>query len=848
MRYTLLIFLLFLSGTINAQHKNFAITAAPSWIVPYQPDLTKKPDPRDVSDGYYLLLLEEQDHAEKHAVYHHLIRQIVSEAGIQNGAEISVDYDPAYEKLNFHQIIIRRNGAVINKLQASRFKFLQQEEELSRFIYSGLYTAYFMLEDLRKGDQIEYAYTVEGTNPIFENKYSASFSLSASDPISNYYECLITAPSRDIRFKAFNHAELPASRMLNGMKIYEWKFSDQKPTEGRRNTPSWYDGFPFVQASEYKEWKEVVDWGCRINTIAAPGPALLSKIAELKKEAGDNKERYFQKAVRFVQDDIRYMGIEMGEYSHRPNTPDKVLSQRFGDCKDKALLLATLLNADGIPANMAYTDTDEKEYIENNLPAPDLFNHAIVYATLNGKGLWIDATFSYQRGNIKSLAIPDYGKALIIRPGNDSLSTVANEGHGMLHVVEAFTLPGYSNGKASLQVNTHYTSMYADDVRADLANSSLKQQETSYLNYYKKNYSGISMDSAMEVIDIDSINSLETVERYQLISPWKADSTNPGRIEFIVYAGILKSVLPAYPDEEKMDAPLKLRYPYKLDYTIKLEMPEDWTFEQPDLHIKNPYYNLDFRLVTNGKYITFHYNYETFQDNIPVKYLGTYSKDRDKIDDILSYSLYWNPDGVTATPAKPGSVNWLAVGLAIMAAAFFSYEALQFYKRPSLTLKEPLVSLPINGWLIILAVVTFIWPVMVLAKLGSSHVFDNNTWQTLGKKPNATGNLSVLQLIICVELIMDVFFIVYGLLLIVLFCKKRNSFPSAMINFLMINLVYIFIDAVVEYFVYKHDEFSKDAITNIILAIFWGIIWTSYLRRSAQVKETFIMPHDSEIS
>jgi hypothetical protein len=69
-----------------------------------------------------------------------------------------------------------------------------------------------------------------------------------------------------------------------------------------------------------------------------------------------------------------------------------------------------------------------------------------------------------------------------------------------------------------------------------------------------------------------------------------------------------------------------------------------------------------------------------------------------------------------------------------------------------------------------------------------------------------------------------------------------------MINFLMINLVYTFIDTVVVHFVYKHQEFSTDAITNIVRAIFWGIIWTSYLRSSEQVKETFIMPHDSEIS
>jgi hypothetical protein len=849
MRYILFILLL-ISGTINAQQKNFSITPAPSWLIPYHPDLEKKADPREVRDGYYALLFEEQDNAEQHAVYHHIIRQIVNEAGIQNGAEISVDYDPAYEKLHFHQIIIHRNGHVINKLQASRFKFLQQEEELSRFIYSGLYTAYFLMEDIRKGDQIEFAYTVEGNNPIFENKYSNSFYFATSDPIANYYECLITAPSRDIRFKSFNDAQLPKTQLLNGMKVYEWKITDLKPLDDKRNTPGWYNGYPFVQASEYKTWKEVVDWGCRINTIPAAGAALQARIAELKKESGEDKERYFQKAVRFVQDDIRYMGIEMGEYSHRPNTPDKILAQRFGDCKDKSLLLATLLNANGIPASMAYTNTDDKQYVENYLPAPDLFNHAIVYATFNGKGMWIDPTFSYQRGNITSLAIPDYKKALIITPSSTGLSTVANESHGMLRIVEAFTLPATNNGKGTLRVTSHYTGEFADNQRASMANSSAKDDERAYLDYYKKNYSGITIDSAMIVTDTDAINSFETVERYLISKPWEADSTKPGRITFNVYAGILRHILPAYADEGKMDAPLALRYPYKLDYTIRLEMPEDWTFEEPALHLKNPCYKLDFKLVTRGRFVILHYNFETFQDNIPATYLNTYISDRKKIDDILSYNLYWNSSSAVeedTTPVQPGSSNWLAIGLALIVAAVCAMEARRFYRRSHHPIHARLISHPINGWLVFIAIFTFLRPLILSFQFFGAGFFDNNTWQALGRLPNTTNNLSVLQLIFCVEVMGNVFFLVYSVLLVFLFYKKRDSFPIATVYFLLVNLVFVFADTMVAHFIHKQMAFDEGTLKDLLQAFIAGAIWTPYLLRSEQVKETFIMPHDSEL-
>lgn len=849
MRYPFLLFLFLLPVTIFAQHKNFAVTPVPSWVVPFHPDLEKKPDPRDVSDGYYVLLYEEQNNAEQHAVYHHRIRQIVSEAGIQNGAEISAVYDPVYEKLHFHQIIIRRNGQVINKLQPDRFKILQQEEELSRFIYSGLYNAYFILEDVRKGDQIEYSFTVEGNNPVFENKFSGSFYLGFPEPIVNYYQNIIISPSREIRFKPFNDAPLPGNQLLHGMKVYEWKFTDVKPIKGKKNIPSWYSSYPIIQVSEYKDWKEIIDWACHINATGPAGPALKAKIAELKKETGDNKELYLQKAIRFVQDDIRYMGIEMGEYSHRPNTPDKVLAQRYGDCKDKSLLLATLLNANGIPASMAYINTYRKQYTADYLPAPDLFNHAIVYTSFNGKGLWIDPTISYQRGKINLLTIPDYGKGLILSPGKEGFEVVSNAGSGSVKVIERFTLPYSKSGTGILKVTSVFTGDEADEIRNTLAISSQKEEEQSYLDYYQKIYGTLTADSAMEVTDVDSTNTLTTIEKYQLKQAWKDDSTNAGRLTFWSRAKMVQEVLPAYADENKQESPIDLRYPYKLDYTILLEMPEDWPLEEPDLHIKNPYYKFDFKVTTNGKFITLHYHYETFQDNIPVKYIATYIKERDQIDDVFAYRFYWSSqdDVEPEAPAPPSSLNWLAIGLALISAAFFCYPALDFYKKSLLPVQQPLRILPISSWLILLAISIYLMPLSSVIQFIKSGVFTNEYWQMLRKRPNVTGNFSVIQLILSIEVICNVFFIVYSVVLVFLFHKRRDTFPIAMIYFLIFNVVYAFTDALVYHFIYKQVEFSADHINAITHNFIVGAILTPYLLRSEQVKETFIMPYEEEI-
>jgi len=836
------------SAGANAQQKNFSITPAPAWLVPYQPDLKQVPDARDVSNGYYILLFEEQQHVEQSAVYHHMIRQIVSEAGIQNGAEITVDYDPVYEKLHFHKILIRRNGKVINQLQASKFKILQQEDDLSRFIYSGLYTAYFILEDVRKGDQIEFAYTIEGNNPIFEHKFTSLFYLAFSNPVVNFHKSIIASPNREIRFKTFNTAPMPDRQMVNGMQVYKWEMTNLPSMEAVDDTPTWFDNFPFVQATEYKDWQQVIQWGDRVNMVPAPGPALKAKITEFKREAGNNKEKYMLKAIRFVQDDIRYMGIEMGEYSHRPNTPDKILLQRFGDCKDKSLLLATLLKANGIYANMAYVDTYTRGHVVDYLPAPDLFNHAIVYAKLEGREYWIDPTISYQRGNLSMLTVPDYQQGLVIDPaGKNSFTPVTNTGKGKTIIHEHFLLPSDRKDKGSLTVTSIFTMQYADDQRDGLANSSRKDNENTFLNYYKNAYGSVTPDSPLQVTDIPDSNRIILKESYILQSPWKTDSTKDQRINFNMKANLLRDALPEYAEEDRKAAPLQLRYPFSLDYTITVEMPSAGPIDEEELHIRNDYYAIHFVPSVRNNVVTMHYTFETYQDHIPASFISTYIKERKRIDGFLGYYFYLDTDDGASGDGPSQGLNWLVIGLAIFFAAVFTQYALRFSKvslQPAGTYAYPP---QIGGWLVIMAIGVFISPLNIFNGLIKASIFSNNMWLQLDKSTNATHNVSILQLLLVTELASEIGMLIFSLLLVSLFYKKRDTFPKAMIVFLAFNFTFNLIDNLACNYIFEKKSWETDGVKQLVQSFIAAAIWIPYLIRSERVKETFVMPHEKEM-
>ena len=86
------------------------------------------------------------------------------------------------------------------------------------------------------------------------------------------------------------------------------------------------------------------------------------------------------KLIDYVQDDIRYMGIETGIGSIKPMPPEQVVKQRYGDCKDKSLLLVSLLKKAGIvKAYPVLLNTFLQHKIDRDFPSNEVSNHCYCY-------------------------------------------------------------------------------------------------------------------------------------------------------------------------------------------------------------------------------------------------------------------------------------------------------------------------------------------------------------------------------------------------------------------------------------------------------------------------------------
>jgi hypothetical protein len=592
---------------------------------------------REGEDGYFDIAFEQQVSLEQQSIYCRKVIKILTEAGIQNSSEISVSFDPSYQQLLFHSIRIIRGSTSIDHLNLSKFKTIQQEEDLSRHIYNGSLSAVLFLEDTRKGDVIEYSYTIKGFNPIFKGKYAAIYDMDFQVPLGSLYYKLIVPKGREITVKNRNTDVKPVIQEGDRETVYEWKLDLVKPIRLQDNIPSWFDPYSIVLISEYKNWKVVNDWAIDlfplINNVS---PALQKKIAEIRQQ-NNTPEKQILSALRFVQDDIRYMGIEMGVSSHKPGNPDKIFAQRFGDCKDKAYLLCTILNSLGIQASPVLINTVHKKAITEWLPASKAFDHLTVQVQLNDKKYWFDPTISFQRGAINFISYPDYQYGLVVHPATQNL--------------EKINISDMS-GRATLRVITNYTGSYADDVRNSFNNSSDYEMQKTFREYYAVYYKQITADSITHE-DNEATGTFITREYYTIEGLWELEN-NVKKVAFssFVIDGIVKR-----PKDLKSEMPFSLTWPAKYREEIEINLPEDWSAEQTSETIITGDVSMSARFSHDGRQtIYLEYNYENMKDHVSANDIKEYSDALEKRSNEFSYVLSYSVDG-TPLASAPATKN-----------------------------------------------------------------------------------------------------------------------------------------------------------------------------------------------
>ena len=206
------------------------------------------------------------------------------------------------------------------------------------------------------------------------------------DPVRESHYSLQLPPGWEYKASWLFHPEVKPTE--GGGNVSQWVVSDVKGIRYEPDMPPWrgvagqmvVSFFPAGGISgnnEFANWQHMGSWleslysgqmdasepiKQEVNALAAGKTTTLAKM---------------QAIAGFVQHDIRYVAIELGIGGWQPHAAPDVFSHRYGDCKDKATLMRTMLRQIGVDSYQVSINT-ERGAVTRETPAHNEFNHVIL--------------------------------------------------------------------------------------------------------------------------------------------------------------------------------------------------------------------------------------------------------------------------------------------------------------------------------------------------------------------------------------------------------------------------------------------------------------------------------------
>lgn len=195
---------------------------------------------------------------------------------------------------------------------------------------------------------------------------------------------------------------------------------------------------------------------------------------------------------QFMQDRVRYVGVQLGIGGWQPFSAEYVETNRYGDCKALSNYMGAMLNAVGIESYPVLIYSGKPYYeVEERFPTT-AFNHMILYVP--GQDMYLECTSNYAPTGYLSESTRNRHVLHITPEGGKLARTPAMEptDHGHLRRQD---LTIAEDGTAQLTINTHYFGADQEVLReVSHAFTPEKQKEWLHRQGYLPDMSGEQYD------------------------------------------------------------------------------------------------------------------------------------------------------------------------------------------------------------------------------------------------------------------------------------------------------------------------------------------------------------------
>ncbi|MGA8431341.1 MAG: DUF3857 and transglutaminase domain-containing protein [Candidatus Sulfotelmatobacter sp.] len=303
------------------------------------------------------------------------------------------------------------------------------------------------------GNIVGYEYEVEEQPFYLQDMWY----FQGEDPVREGHYSLQLPSSWEFKVSWLNHPEVAA--VNGGSNLWRWAVKDVEGIRKEEDMPpvSGVEGQMIVTffppggraLNGFAAWNDMGKWYGDLVGGRVPASSEIRQEVGTLTAAKSTHLQKMQALALFVQHDIRYVAIELGIGGLQPHAASEVFSHHYGDCKDKATLMRSMLQEIGVESYFVVINS-RRGVVTRDMPAHDGFNHVItaiklpdgvvstsLVATIQhpklGKILFFDPTdeltpFGQIRGDLQDnyalLVTPDGGELIGLPQQPSSMNSI----------------------------------------------------------------------------------------------------------------------------------------------------------------------------------------------------------------------------------------------------------------------------------------------------------------------------------------------------------------------------------------------------------------------------------------
>ena len=418
----------------------------------------------------------------------HMVVKVLKPSAAETVGEVHVSYNGYRSRVKFIRGKTTTAGNRVIEVDEKAVRDMPQAEVNDYLMYTDAREFSFSMPAVAVGAVLDYEYEIRQKRPVIRKHASHSHWFGSWVPVDEERLVLSYPTKMKPTFEIRGIPDDCQETLKTGRTtILQWTLKGQKRIRFETGMPPWLDLQPCVRFTTLPDWSAVQEWYVKLADSAARADSDIRKqVEEIVRDTDDILGK-IRALYLFMQKEIRYVGVELGQSAYKPHRAAECLKNRYGDCKDQAILLKTMLDIIGVEAHVALARIGNESEVNRDLPSPNQFNHAIVHVSGFDQPLWLDCTVKYLDERSHPAALDGTLALVVGLPGTD-LVRIPSPDPGQTFSCDTFDIELRGDATCRVRDTSEFHGRTGMRARAHFENLSEEKRATDAEEYVRQRF------------------------------------------------------------------------------------------------------------------------------------------------------------------------------------------------------------------------------------------------------------------------------------------------------------------------------------------------------------------------